>query len=850
MRTTPQVSLSGKPLQKKSQLFTRDQTVAIVLNLNASSELANTMSLFRDGVRVSEPQPLPESMRNKTLFPHICYRNVSLQVNMGPDLLKPLPFECRMLQDAATADMAEAKDPGKSGRCEVIVPVAVPDEGTFDWLDDFLTKNPSYVELSDRKIQDWAASSGLPRPRIMGGACADKPSFSYNLPSMEDGSVQRVIKAMAPMVPRNYVVMEVKSNLVKEERQELLQRFSSPHFKKTALVVMGEPSEEFKQRTWNRLLAEKQAKVDAEWKVKKAAAQRQRELQELRKKAEEQRKKKLDEAKKKEEEAKKGDGDSAMEDVKDEVKEEKDIKEEEEKEDDGLGDEPPQAELTDEEKKKYFRNRQGLPDLAPTTLRKFLQQFSLPEKSEGWDEIKYAWDQAHSSRDYLRKWVVEAKRTTLIEDPQPSQTFTTKFMAWQKQHLDFQQKQNLWKAKPKKEEDAASIAARANIDIFAVEDVNDINDGEPLYAHFEPVDWALLQLRYELHLLQESFKRDVEDEDRKLIPEPHLSYYYSKYFRKQLSPGVFGQKNNTELISHIKDVVTISGDPPLLLSQLSEDVEALAILGQWFTEEARRDRKRRQEAPRAPLQMGKGWQSDGGKGGWQGGDGGKGWQGGWNRCDQQTALLQAWIDVGYKASDEYDGRIWNVNPQMWLSAISVRGLRSMPIWGKETWKDLPICSHLEEHFSVIQEESARALANEAESGFEDAYRFLYEKGEWNRVLLYHKRQFTPECERVFPKTCALLRQWLPSKPGLPWTSDQNEQVMVIKMKPGTDVETHSGPANNILNIHLGISGLEGAELKVANRSYHWEEGKVIAWDGSLPLSPVLRVATRMGHRAP
>ncbi|CAE6966715.1 Hnrnpu [Symbiodinium sp. CCMP2592] len=306
---------AGKLRQKKSQLFTRDQTVAVVLNLDASSELANTMSIFRDGVRISEPQPIPESMRNKTLFPHISYRNVSLQINMGPDLLKPLPFECRMLQSAAAADVAEAKDPGKSGRCEVLVPVGVPDEGTFEWLDDYLTKHPSFVELSDRKIQDWAASSGLPRPRIMGGACNDKPSFAYNLPTMEDGSIQRVIKAMTPMVPRNYLIMEVKSNLVKEERMEILQRYSSPHFKKTALVVMGEPSEEFKQKTWNRILAEKQSKVDAEWKAKKAASQRARELQELRKKAEEQRRKKLEEARKKEEEAKKAEGgeDAAME---------------------------------------------------------------------------------------------------------------------------------------------------------------------------------------------------------------------------------------------------------------------------------------------------------------------------------------------------------------------------------------------------------------------------------------------------------------------------------------------------------------------------------------------------------
>jgi len=166
-------------------------------------------------------------------------------------------------------------------------------------------------------------------------------------------------------------------------------------------------------------------------------------------------------------------------------------------------------------------------------------------------------------------------------------------------------------------------------------------------------------------------------------------------------------------------------------------------------------------------------------------------------------------------------------PQIW-----VRGLRSRPLWTRDTWSELPICQHLEENFETIREEARLALRDEAGSGFEDAYRFLYDKGEWNRVLLYHKKNFTAECDTIFPRTCALLRQWLPSRPGLPWTSDQNEQVMIIKMKQGTDVETHSGPSNNILNIHLGISGLKGAKLIVKNETYGWEEGKVIAWDGS------------------
>lgn len=165
-------------------------------------------------------------------------------------------------------------------------------------------------------------------------------------------------------------------------------------------------------------------------------------------------------------------------------------------------------------------------------------------------------------------------------------------------------------------------------------------------------------------------------------------------------------------------------------------------------------------------------------------------------------------------------------PQIW-----VKNLRSMQIWGRETWDDLPICKRLEDNFETIQEETRLALRDEIDS-FDDTYRFLYSQGLWEHLMLYDKRKFTEVCEVIFPKTCALLKQWLPSKPGLPWTSDQNEQVLVIRMKEGTDVETHCGPSNNILNVHIGISGVEGAKLIIANKTYEWEVGKVIAWDGS------------------
>jgi len=181
----------------------------------------------------------------------------------------------------------------------------------------------------------------------------------------------------------------------------------------------------------------------------------------------------------------------------------------------------------------------------------------------------------------------------------------------------------------------------------------------------------------------------------------------------------------------------------------------------------------------------------------------------------------------YAAGEAVQWDHWQHTPQIW-----VPGLRSQPVWPKEQWPDLPITTALEDNFAIIREEAEKAVRSPEDSGFEDAYRFLYEKGNWDHVMLYHNRTFSEECETVFPKTCALLKQQLPSKPGLPWTSNQNEQAMVIKMAKGTDVEIHSGPANNILNIHIGISGLEGARLTVANTTYRWQEGKVIAWDGS------------------
>merc|ERR1712151_865997 len=78
------------------------------------------------------------------------------------------------------------------------------------------------------------------------------------------------------------------------------------------------------------------------------------------------------------------------------------------------------------------------------------------------------------------------------------------------------------------------------IDVFAVKDLTDIGDGEPLYGNFKFEDWTLLELRVTLHLLVRAFKKDVADPDREQFREGHLQFYYERYFEKPLDIGLFG----------------------------------------------------------------------------------------------------------------------------------------------------------------------------------------------------------------------------------------------------------------------------------------------------------------------
>merc|ERR1712217_191818 len=103
----------------------------------------------------------------------------------------------------------------------------------------------------------------------------------------------------APLVPRNYVLMEVKQNLLEDDRKANLERFNLPHFTKVAKVMMGEPKKDFKDRVHAKLLQNKQQKSDVAWKQKKQEKERKKILAQKEKERKEKLEKAREEAKKK-----------------------------------------------------------------------------------------------------------------------------------------------------------------------------------------------------------------------------------------------------------------------------------------------------------------------------------------------------------------------------------------------------------------------------------------------------------------------------------------------------------------------------------------------------------------------
>merc|ERR1712129_247450 len=197
----------------------------------------------------------------------------------------------------------------------------------------------------------------------------------------------------------------------------------------------------------------------------------------------------------------------------------------------------------------------------------------------------------------------ESKLKSRVDDLQPGEWFKKQSREWQASVTSWKSRQGQWKNPAQKNVLLAKLADKKaadgeealkeidaeEIDVCSVEDVMDIGSGEPLFANFEFEDWALLSVRFELHLLVHAFRKDVDDPARTVFHESHFPFYYNKYFQKQWSNQAYGVDTLKAVCNLVKEVISLTDDG-VVKALLSEDAAEKNFV--HLTEEHRRDRER------------------------------------------------------------------------------------------------------------------------------------------------------------------------------------------------------------------------------------------------------------------
>merc|ERR1712113_780363 len=188
----------------------------------------------------------------------------------------------------------------------------------------------------------------------------------------------------------------------------------------------------------------KKKKENDEWEAKKKKEAEEWEKQQKKEKGEEDAEMKDGEeaadgdAEKKDDEEKEEEKAEEKEEEKEEAKEEEkeeEPKEPERSEEEILAEVTKNAEagvaLTAEEKSCFFNNALT-PDMDEKELGRIFGTFSLPEKSEGFDEVRFVWQNQAKSDEYVKAWVKTRKLNQRVEDLKPGSWFNEQWAEWDK----------------------------------------------------------------------------------------------------------------------------------------------------------------------------------------------------------------------------------------------------------------------------------------------------------------------------------------------------------------------------------------------------------------------------------
>jgi aspartate beta-hydroxylase len=152
-------------------------------------------------------------------------------------------------------------------------------------------------------------------------------------------------------------------------------------------------------------------------------------------------------------------------------------------------------------------------------------------------------------------------------------------------------------------------------------------------------------------------------------------------------------------------------------------------------------------------------------------------------------------------------------------------LSAKPWWTIEQTTYKNYLKPLEENWLKIRDEALKQF-NQKTNTFMPEDENLRDKGDWKQLNLYARGlRDAKNCKRV-PFTCSLVEKILPA------VTCTRGQIKFSVMQPGVHVWPHCGPTNCRIRSHLGLAGLSGARIRVANETREWHEGQFIIFDDS------------------
>jgi len=199
--------------------LTKGDVCGVLINLEAKHTNKNTVSLFVNGARHSQPVPLPENMVGQALFPHLAVKSMSAGLNLQ-SILHRLPFTVLMVGEATQTDIEKTKVTAPSGTPKAIFPIGT---NTEEFVKKFLAKHPTehFLPLTNEYMKEWCLDSkcNVRHDDYSGIAALDQP---------------RLLAPLLRTRPRN-IIFALGNLLFPTDREARLNAL--PGFEKEAIVV-------------------------------------------------------------------------------------------------------------------------------------------------------------------------------------------------------------------------------------------------------------------------------------------------------------------------------------------------------------------------------------------------------------------------------------------------------------------------------------------------------------------------------------------------------------------------------------------------------------------------------------